>query len=182
MLCLTWVQICQEVSPGHPAKLVSQNYPWPSIYQPINILSVHWGANHFPVLLRWFFYYSIILVNSSLALRRIFLNDFHQTFDSNQWRLVHVLCKAGCSKQLTKKAFSNWSIQCDCPLLDSWLKSKQLRQIPMNLPLQSNYHSLWGPSYCSKSQLSIVLYLYSRVSSALCILCWVHFWKLPQKE
>ena len=187
-LCYGFVLICHFLSPGHPAKWVSRNYPWPSIYQPINILSVHEGAHHFTILLSWFFHYSIISVNSSLALKRTLSTDFDQTFDSNQWQsLVHfmhfVLCKAGCSKQLTKEAFSIWSIQCDYPLLDSWLKSKQLRQIPMNLPLQSNYHSLWGPSYCSKSQLCSLLFcIYSRVSSALCIVCWVHFWKLPQKE
>ncbi len=187
-LCYGFVRICHFLSPGHPAKWVSRNYPWPSIYQPINILSVHEGAHHFPILLSWFFHYSIISVNSSLALKRTLSTDFDQTFDSNQWQsLVHfmhfVLCKAGCSKQLTKEAFSIWSIQCDYPLLGSWLKSKQLRQIPMNLPLQSNYHSLWGPSYCSKSQLCSLLFcIYSRVSSALCIVCWVHFWKLPQKE
>ena len=94
-----------------------------------------------------------------------------------------VYCKAGSSNQLTKKALCNWSIQCDCPLLDSWLKFKQLRQIPSPLPLQSNDHSLWGPSYCSKSQLSSLLFcIYLRVSSALCRVCLVHFWKLPQKE
>ena len=89
-----------------------------------------------------------------------------------------VLCKAGCSKQLTKSHLVNEASN-DCPLLDSWLKSQQLKQIPITLPLQSNDHSLWGPSYCSKSQLSsLVLCIYSRVSSALCRVCQVHFWFL----
>ena len=147
-----------------------------------------WRSPPFPHPPQLIFQYSIISVNSSLALRRPFSNAFDQIFDSNQWQsLVHfmylVLCKAGCSKQLTKKAFSNWSIQCDFPLLDSWLKSKRRRQIPTTLPLQSNDHSLCGPSYCSKSQLSsLVFCIYSRVSSALCRVCLVNFWKLPQKE
>ena len=56
-LCYGFVRICHFLSPGHPAKWVSRNYPWPSIYQPINILSVPEGAHHFPILLSWFFHY-----------------------------------------------------------------------------------------------------------------------------
>ncbi len=147
-----------------------------------------WRSPPFPHPPQLSFNDSITTVNSSLTLRRTSSNDFDQTFDSNEWQsLFHfmhfVLCKAACSHQLTKKALSNWSIQCECPLFDSWWKSNQLRQIPIILPLQSNHHSLWGPSHCSKSQLSSLLFcIYSRVSSALCIVCWVHFWKLPPKE
>ena len=106
-----------------------------------------WRSPPFPHPPQLIFQYSIISVNSSLALRRPFSNAFDQIFDSNQWQsLVHfmylVLCKAGCSKQLTKSHLVNEASN-DCPLLDSWLKSEQLKQIPITLPLQSNDHSLW---------------------------------------
>ncbi len=106
------VQICQAVSPGHPASWISQNYPWLSINLPINILSVHEGAHYFPIVLSYLCHHSITTINCSLTLRRTSSNDFGQTFDFNQqqflFHFMHfVLCKAVRRHQLTKKALSN---------------------------------------------------------------------------
>lgn len=77
----------------------------------------------------------------------------------------------------------HWVIEASNVSVHFWIVGWNQTDLDSILPLQSNDHSLWGPSHCSKSQLSSLLFcIYSSVSWALCRVCLVHIWKLAQKE